>query len=101
MPLEPTKSLITPLKAKETVPISSELRLQKVLRYLTKKVNRHLTKKLRVKYACRHNLAVSRLRYKGMFLKTPKALELLGLRDDPCLTNEIIQNLLNNHGKDG
>jgi len=69
------------------------------MRYLRKKVNRHLTKKHRVTYECRHKMAMSRLRYKGMFLKTPKALELLGLRDDPCLTNEIIQNLLNNHAK--
>ena len=78
-------------------PLCVALRREKVLRYLVKKVNRHVTKKSGFKYLSRSTRAEERLRYKGMFLSRPKARELLGIKNDKIISTEEIQQLLTNY----
>jgi len=80
-------------------PLCIALRAEKVRRYLVKKTNRHVNKKLCVKYASRSKTAVGRIRHKGMFLNVQKALVILGLKNDAGLSAEVLQKMLNDRSE--
>ena len=86
-------------ESKMVGPLCQALRREKLLRYLVKKTNRHLTRKNGFRYLSRAKRASTRLRYKGMFLSQPKALELLDRKNDTDLNLDEIQQLLNQHAK--
>ena len=76
-------------------PLTSEERLEKVLRYLEKKRNKANMKKFC--YKCRKQVAEKRLRIKGRFVTRQQAFEILGITYDELKSNEIIQKLLESH----
>lgn len=76
-------------------PLTSQERIEKVLRYLDKKRNKSNMKKFC--YKCRKQVAEKRLRIKGRFVTRQQAFEILGITYDELKSNEIIQRLLESH----
>jgi hypothetical protein len=76
-------------------PLTHSERLEKVLRYLHKKLTKSSMKKFC--YKCRKQVAEKRLRIKGRFVTRQQAFEILGITYDELKSNEIIQKLLESH----
>lgn len=76
--------------------LSFDKRRLKLLKYMDKKKKRDWKKK--VNYDCRKKVADGRLRYKGKFITTEQACEMLKMASLDGLSNDEIKALLEKNG---